>query len=88
MSRVEFNQYIVADSEICHGQPTFRGTRVMVWQVLDMLAAGETIEEILEDYPSITRDHIQAAMTYAARVVGGERVVPAMPTRMEYEAAG
>ncbi len=40
-------QYIVADPEICHGKPTFRGTRIMVWQVLDALARGESAEAIV-----------------------------------------
>ena len=40
----------------------------MVWQILEMLSGGETIEEILEDYPSITREHIKAALEYAARI--------------------
>ncbi len=40
--RVELGQYIVADPEICHGKPTFKGTRIMVWQVLDDLADGRS----------------------------------------------
>ena len=44
--RVELGQYIVADPEICHGQPTFKGTRIMVWQVLDDVAAGRSWEFI------------------------------------------
>src|SRR5438309_11438920 len=40
--RVELGRYIVADSEICHGQPTFKGTRIMVWQVLDDVAEGRS----------------------------------------------
>ena len=38
--RKELGQYIVADSDICHGQPTFKGTRIMVKSVLEMLAKG------------------------------------------------
>ena len=38
--RVEFGQYIVADPGVCHGQPTFKGTRVLVWVVLEQLADG------------------------------------------------
>ena len=64
---IAINKYIVADPEICHGKLTFRGTRVMVWQILDMLAAGESINEILADFPSITKKHIMAALNYAAR---------------------
>ena len=46
--RVELGQYIVADPEICHGKPTFKGTRIMVWQVLDALGRGESADEIVE----------------------------------------
>ncbi len=46
--RLELGQYIVADPEICHGKPTFKGTRIMVWQILDELARGMTAEEIVE----------------------------------------
>jgi len=40
--RVELGQYIVADPEICHGQPTFKGTRIMVWQVLEDVGEGRS----------------------------------------------
>ena len=42
-------RYIVADPEICHGKPTFRGTRIMVWQVLEMVAEGMAWESIVEE---------------------------------------
>lgn len=42
-------RYIVADPAICHGKPTFRGTRIMVWQVLDMVARGMAWESIVEE---------------------------------------
>ena len=45
--RIILNKYIVADPKICHGKPTFKGTRIMVWQVLQLLAAGESVESIL-----------------------------------------
>jgi uncharacterized protein (DUF433 family) len=52
-------RYIVADPEICHGKPTFRGTRIMVWQVLEMLAEGLAWETIIERcHHSITEDAI------------------------------
>jgi uncharacterized protein (DUF433 family) len=44
--RVELGQYIVADPEICHGKPTFKGTRIMVWQVLADVADGRSWEFI------------------------------------------
>ena|SRR5665213_3020821 len=40
--RIELGEYIVADPEICHGNPTFKGTRIMVWQVLDDVAEGRS----------------------------------------------
>lgn len=69
--RVEISEHIVADSEICHGKPTFKGTRIMVWQVLEMLEGGMTNEEIIEDYPSLTPEHIKAALHYAASITKG-----------------
>ena len=44
--RIELGKYVVADPEICHGQPTFKGTRIMVWQVLDDVADGRSWEFI------------------------------------------
>jgi hypothetical protein len=44
--RIELGRYIVADSEICHGKPTFKGTRIMVWQVLEDVADGRSWEFI------------------------------------------
>lgn len=65
---ITINKYIIADPNICHGKLTFRGTRVMVWQILEMLAGGETMDEILVDFPSITKKHIEAALRYAAQI--------------------
>lgn len=66
MKRIVINTYIVADPAICHGKPTFKGTRVMVWQVLEMLKAGETAKDILEAFPSLRLSHIRAALDYAS----------------------
>jgi len=70
------NKYIVADPGICHGKPTFRGTRIMVWQVLEMLEAGEGIDHILAAYPSLTRSHVKAALHLAVERLAGEQFVP------------
>ncbi|MEK6871905.1 MAG: DUF433 domain-containing protein [Nanoarchaeota archaeon] len=69
--RVEINPYIVADSEICGGTPTFKGTRIMVWQILEMLRGGMALNEIFKDYPSLTKAHIAAALQYAADILKG-----------------
>jgi uncharacterized protein (DUF433 family) len=59
-SKTQFlGRYIVTDPNICHGKPTFRGTRIMVWQVLEMLADGLAWETIIERcHNSITKDAI------------------------------
>ena len=49
--RVELGRHIVADPKICHGQPTFKGTRIMVWIVLEQLEDGMTWEEIMREWP-------------------------------------
>ena len=66
--RVEINKYIVADSEICHGKPTFKGTRIMVYLILEMLESGATIKDIHEAYPSLTEKHVKAALDFAAHI--------------------
>lgn len=73
--RVEINKYIVADTEICHGKPTFKGTRVMIHSILEMLEGGASFKEILEAYPTLTNDHIKAALHYAAERLAGEKFV-------------
>ena len=75
--RIEINKYIVADTEICHGKPTFKGTRIMVWQVLEMLEAGVPVEEILNAFlVPLTKEHIKAALHYAGSLTrGGDNVV-------------
>jgi uncharacterized protein (DUF433 family) len=56
-------RYIVADPEICHGQPTFRGTRIFVSDVLDMVAQGMAWETIIEQWHnSITKEAIAEAV--------------------------
>ena len=71
---VDWRQYITADSQIMHGTVCFRGTRVPVSVVLDNLAAGETADRILDQYPSLRKEHIPAAISYAADLVR-ERIV-------------
>jgi uncharacterized protein (DUF433 family) len=65
---------ISVDPNVCHGQPCIRGTRVMVWLVLNYLANGDSIEDILAAYPNLTREDIRACLAYAAEAAR-ERVV-------------
>ncbi|MDR0417670.1 MAG: DUF433 domain-containing protein [Propionibacteriaceae bacterium] len=60
---------ITADPAVMAGAPTIRGTRVTVSAVLGQLAAGSTVDEVLEDYPSLERDDVRAALAFAAESV-------------------
>jgi uncharacterized protein (DUF433 family) len=65
---------IAVDPQIVHGKPRIRGTRVTVQVVLELLAAGETVDELLSEYDELTRDDVLAALEYAASVTGGVKV--------------
>lgn len=73
--RTEISKHIVADSEICHGKPTFKGTRILVSDIVELIAAGESAEDLMKEYPRLTREMIKEALEYAAKVIGGERYV-------------
>jgi len=64
---------IVADPSIMLGAPTIRGTRVTVAAILGQLAAGSSVDDVLADYPSLTRDDLYAALAFAAECLPGER---------------
>lgn len=59
---------ISIDPNICFGKPTIRGTRIWVSLILDMLADGMTIEEVLAEYPHLTVEDIRAAIAYGAEM--------------------
>ena len=63
---------ITADPAICGGQACIQGTRVPVHVILDFLAAGNTVEEILDEYPQLTREDVLAAIEYAAMLAREE----------------
>jgi uncharacterized protein (DUF433 family) len=67
---------ITVNPEIFAGKPIVRGRRLAVEHVLGMLAAGDSPETILEGYPWLEREDIQACLVYARRLVGHERVEP------------
>ena len=56
---------ISIDPAICHGKPVITGTRVLVSTLLGALAGGDSIETVLEDYPTVTREDIAAALEFA-----------------------
>lgn len=66
---------IVVNPNVCHGNPVIRGTRIMVWLILEYLANGDTIDDVLEAYQGLTKDDVLACLAYASRAAR-ERIVP------------
>jgi uncharacterized protein (DUF433 family) len=73
MSRLD---RIVSDPAVCHGQPTVRGLRYPVENLLELLSSGMTIEDVLADYPDLERDDLLAALEFGALASGRRRMVP------------
>ena len=69
------NQYIQIDHQICGGKPIIRGTRIMVKNILGMVAGGYTIDQIVEAYPELTRDEVQGTLEYAVEIIDEEQVI-------------
>lgn len=66
------NSLITQNPTILGGKPTIAGTRMSVEVILESLAGGMSIEEMLREYPFLKKKHIQAALDYAAKVIGKE----------------
>jgi uncharacterized protein (DUF433 family) len=66
---------ISVDPKICSGKPCIRGTRIMVKNILGMIAGGYTIERILEAYPELMREDVIGALDYASQVIDEEKVI-------------
>ena len=60
--------------EICHGKPRVKGTRIPVSLILGLLASGESVETILEEYPHLAREDVLASLAYAAEIVRTGRI--------------
>ena len=60
---------ISINPDICNGRPVITGTRILVQTVMEFLGSGDSIEEVLEEYPSLTREDIYACMQFAARLM-------------------
>lgn len=63
---IDYKAYITIDPNIRFGKPVIKGSRIAVYDVLSWLANGMTYEEIIEDFPEINREQIQACLAYAA----------------------
>lgn len=69
------NDRISFDPNVCHGQACIKGTRIPVHQIVFMLANGDTIDDLLKAYPTITREDILACLEYAATLTE-EQIAP------------
>jgi uncharacterized protein (DUF433 family) len=76
---VNYDQFIVRDPKICGGEPVLRGTRVTLRTVLASLVEGAKVEEILEDFPSLTEPAIRAVIAFAAASAEEDLPTPAVP---------
>ncbi|MBI4778261.1 DUF433 domain-containing protein [Candidatus Desantisbacteria bacterium] len=71
---MKWQNYITVDPNVCHGKACIKGTRIMASVVLDNLAVGLTSDEIVQSYPSLRRETVQAVIAYAAEL-SRERII-------------
>jgi uncharacterized protein (DUF433 family) len=75
MTDIDWKDRISVNPNVCSGKPCIKGTRIWVSLILDFLAGGTTIDEVLREYPQITREDIQACIAYGAEAAR-ERYIP------------
>lgn len=68
---MDYRKYITIEPDKMGGQPCIRGHRITVYDILDYLASGMTVEQILQDFPQLTREDIQAALAFVANAFRG-----------------
>lgn len=66
---------IVIDSEVLSGKPVIKGTRIPVYLIIELLGNGVTEEEVLSQYPTLTKEDIRAALLYASKCIENEETV-------------
>lgn len=74
---MNWRERIVADPEVLVGKPAIRGTRVSVELILERLADGWSVDALIEAYPRLVREDVQAALAFAAEFMGEERYIAA-----------
>ena len=70
------DQWIVSDPNVMMGKPVITGTRITVELILEKLGAGETVEQILDAHPRLTREAIQAALAFAGEALRADVIYP------------
>ena len=73
---MNLSERITLNPEVCQGRPTIRNMRFTVAQLLELLAGGMTDQEVLDDYPYLEKEDIQACLTYASRMANARSVTP------------
>jgi uncharacterized protein (DUF433 family) len=63
------SERITIDPDICNGKPVIKGTRIAAQTVLEFLAAGDSTEDVLEEYPALTREDVKACLDYASKLM-------------------
>ena len=76
---MNLSDLIVRDPAICGGQPVFRGTRVTLRTVLASLADGDTVEQIVASFPTLTHEQVRSAIAFAAASVQEDLPLPELP---------
>jgi uncharacterized protein (DUF433 family) len=76
MKRILWQQRVVANPEIHHGEPCIAGTRIPVRMIVGSLADGLTVEQIVVEYPQLTSEDVLGALAYAAEVLHQESLLP------------
>ncbi|MEW6106110.1 MAG: DUF433 domain-containing protein [Bacillota bacterium] len=79
MNEQDWRDRISINPHVCHGRPCIKGTRIWVSLILDFLASGDTIEDILRSYPQLTEEDVRACIAYGAEMAREQFV----PLRME-----
>jgi len=76
MNRIRWEERIVVEPDLHHGEPCIRGTRIPVAMIVGSLADGMSWEEVLDAYPQLEPDDIRAALAYAAEAIRCEWIIP------------
>ena len=66
------SDWIEIHADVCNGRPVLRGTRIAVQSVLEMLAAGDSVDEVLAAFPTLRREQVLACLDHAARLMGNQ----------------
>jgi len=73
---MDWQERIIVDPEVLVGKPVIKGTRISVEFVIDLLARGWTVDQILREFDHLTPEDIQACLAYASEIIKSEQIYP------------